>query len=571
MQTRRNKNLIFFTVLLISVFSVLPHISYSASLSVAPVTSRTTVGNVVSVRVLVSTQGKSINNAESTIIFPKDLVDIISVNKNASIFSLWVEEPKFSNIDGKLTFNGGVPNPGYIGDGGEIVTINLRTKKAGTASIVFTESAVRENNGLGTDILSTTQPGVIVIDAAALPTTSPYPTLASELPAKPIVTSTTNPDQNAWYSNKTSSFNWTVPSGVTSIQTLLSKSAVSTPTVAYDNSVSQRTILDMEDGISYFHIRYVNSQGAGPIARHKVQIDTVSPEKFTTVVKNQGVYDVVGLNAVDKLSGVDSYSIKIDGNQAVKILASDLTSKEYNLPTQNPGDHELVVVAYDKAGNHTESSTIYTSGEILSPEISINPANLTVGDPLKVSGKSEYSNTDVEIYIENTKGAKDTYKAKTNDSGEYETTLNNLTRNGDFKVYSKLIFSDLVKSDNSNVVNLKVSDTSFVRTTKTVTFTLLALITLVTLFIALLVISYLGWHKFFGLKKKLNRDFNATINDIHKTLMMFKEELSDQLKVLEATKEDRVLNKKEEKIFKELQNNIDDIDNMIEKKLKKLK
>ena len=570
MQIRRSKNIFAIVALLISVFTLTPRTIDAASLSVAPVSSRTTVGNVVSVRVLVATQGKSINNAESTIVFPKDLVDIISVSRNSSIFSLWVDEPKFSNIDGKLTFNGGVPNPGYTGENGEIFTVNLRTKKAGTASIVFTESAVRENNGLGTDILSTTQPGVVIIDPAVAPTDTPV-ALAKDVPAKPVVTSTTNPDQNTWYSNKVSSFNWTVPSGVTSVQTLLSKSAVSTPTIAYDASVSQKTYNNMEDGISYFHIRYINGQGNGAIAHYKVQIDTVSPDKFTTVVKRDGVYDVVALNAVDSLSGIDSYSIKIDDGQPLRVLKSDIKDINYKLPVQYSGDHELVIVAYDKAGNHTESSTVYTSGDIAKPSISVSNTSLTVGDSVTIEGESEYMNTDVEVNLVNSKGISEVLKTRTDDNGDFKYVIDRFKSNGDFKLSAKLVFSELVKSESSNILTLKVSDTSFVKATKTITLTLASLITIVTLLIALILITYLGWHKFFGLKKKLNRDFNATINDIHKTLMMFKEELADQLKNLEAVKEDRVLNKKEEKIFKELQNNIDDIDEMIEKKFKKLK
>lgn len=91
------------------------------------------------------------------------------------------------------------------------------------------------------------------------------------------------------------------------------------------------------------------------------------------------------------------------------------------------------------------------------------------------------------------------------------------------------------------------------------------------LLLALLFALYIGWHKFFGLKRRLNKEVQQTVNETHRALMIFKDELNRQLKLLEKTKADRELNRKEEKIFKELQDNIDDIDSFISKNLKKIK
>jgi hypothetical protein len=81
----------------------------------------------------------------------------------------------------------------------------------------------------------------------------------------------------------------------------------------------------------------------------------------------------------------------------------------------------------------------------------------------------------------------------------------------------------------------------------------------------------MGWHKFFGLRKRLDIEMEEVVEGTHKALMLFKDELGNQLEVLEEAREDRVLNKKEEKIFKELQKNIDAIDDFISKRLKKIR
>jgi hypothetical protein len=140
----------------------------AATLSFSPGSTSVSTGNIVSVRAIVSTDGKAINSADGTITFPTDLLDVISVNKNSSIFSLWVEDPKFSNYGGTITFDGGVPNPGFTGQSGEVLSIVFKAKKSGNATIVYSDAAVRANDGLGTDVLNAKVPGSIAISTTVI-------------------------------------------------------------------------------------------------------------------------------------------------------------------------------------------------------------------------------------------------------------------------------------------------------------------------------------------------------------------------------------------------------------------
>jgi len=60
----------------------------AASLYLSPASSTVSVGNIFSVKVIVNTSGKPINNAESIIQFPVDMLEVVSVSKSSSIFSL---------------------------------------------------------------------------------------------------------------------------------------------------------------------------------------------------------------------------------------------------------------------------------------------------------------------------------------------------------------------------------------------------------------------------------------------------------------------------------------------------
>ena len=111
--------------LLLGIFFFFFGSAEAATLFTRPSQASVSVGNIINVQVLVNTGGKAINNAEGTIQFPKDFLEVISLDTKSSIFSLWVEEPGFSNGIGQATFNGGAPNPGFTGSNGSVPSITF--------------------------------------------------------------------------------------------------------------------------------------------------------------------------------------------------------------------------------------------------------------------------------------------------------------------------------------------------------------------------------------------------------------------------------------------------------------
>lgn len=142
--------LLFFTLVL------LPQAKVSAdTLFVSPTSGNYNVGQTFSLRVLVSTSGKAVNAISGSVSFPRDQVQVTSVSKTGSILSLWVVEPTFSNAVGSVNFEGVVPNPGYIGSSGTVLTINFRVVATGDAPIRVSSGSILANDGLGTNILRT--------------------------------------------------------------------------------------------------------------------------------------------------------------------------------------------------------------------------------------------------------------------------------------------------------------------------------------------------------------------------------------------------------------------------------
>ena len=153
-------------VLLVLVLCV-PGYAHAATLSITPSTKSVSVGDIVTLTVQVNSAGTAINNAEGVVSFSPSQLSVLSVSKNNSIFTLWIQEPTFSNSAGTVSFNGGVANPGYSGSGGALFTVTFQVLQPGTATISLQSAAVRANDGLGTDVMTAANGATLTLESEA--------------------------------------------------------------------------------------------------------------------------------------------------------------------------------------------------------------------------------------------------------------------------------------------------------------------------------------------------------------------------------------------------------------------
>lgn len=128
------------------------NISKSASIK-AEMPKTLKINQEVNIPVKINTANQNINAAEVYLKFNPTDLEVISLSKDKSFFTLWIkDQPAFSNEKGEISFAGGLPNPGFKGDG-QIGTIKLKVKKKGDVKIEFDQrSRALLNNGSGTEI-----------------------------------------------------------------------------------------------------------------------------------------------------------------------------------------------------------------------------------------------------------------------------------------------------------------------------------------------------------------------------------------------------------------------------------
>lgn len=336
----------------------------NGSLYLSPSSGKVSVGETFSLVLRVNTGGVAVNAAEGSIIFNQRELSVTSISRSGSIFSIWAAEPRFSNAEGTIEFAGGIPNPGYSGANGLLLTINFRAKAAttikGFTEIVLVSGSVLANDGEGTNILASLGKATYYINPSggSVPPVDASPAISQ--PTLIAISSTTHPDQGKWYSNINPEFKWELPDGIDAVSYLITDNPTSNPGAIPDGLVAGVKFNNIENGVNYFHLRFRENGAWGPISHFKFQVDSKPPQEFNVLIVDDNSNEPkLTFESRDDLSGIDHYEIKIDTNDWLMIDKS-VAGKPYGLIIKGYGKHQVMIKAVDGAGNSTTASAMVT-------------------------------------------------------------------------------------------------------------------------------------------------------------------------------------------------------------------
>jgi hypothetical protein len=570
-----SKKILYFgvgTLLLISTVFFTKAVE-AATMSLSPFAAQTAPGKLVTIRVSVNTQDKYINNSEGTIAFSADLLEVVSVNSQNSIFTLWVERPNYSNSAGTVSFNGGVPNPGYNGNGGEALSIVFKAKKAGTASISFSGVAIRENDGLGTDIFSGSNSIQIGISepVAEVKKETPQTITKQNLDVSSDteknktpetengsvrVYSSTHSDQGAWYSARDVALTWQLPADALAVQTFMGHSTVVNSYVLYKAPINHKEIDGVKDGVWYFNIRYQTSKGWSKVTSFRINIDTQPPTKPSVkIVDIENGKKGLMVDADDTLSGIDYYNIIIDNQTPIKVTAKDAVQL-VKLPILSSDTHNIIAEVYDKAGNKNEIETSIIIDQTTPPVINNYFEKITTGQSQVVSGSSIYARTKIIFTYKEENGVENNSEITTDDSGNFvwKSEPINFAGNYQFWAYVNGVEKkglespkyDFKVGQSEQAIHLKTTAEVERPVSRSYNYLWIVVVSLLALIIILLV--YI-----FFLRKKLNLEKNKSKQFLQELI----ERANSQTDALEGKKNNRAFNKRERDALEDLKGTID--------------
>jgi hypothetical protein len=452
---RRDFTKITFSVFIALVFVVLfstfyfllsnSAIAQNGSLYLSPSSGQVSVGQTFSLVLRVNTGGTAINAAEGSVVFDQSKFTITSISKSGSVFTIWAEEPKFSNAEGTIEFAGGLPNPGYSGSNGLVMTIAFKAKTATTVSgstdITFVSGGILANDGYGTNILSSLGKATYSISPGVI-TPTPIPgerEISVPTVSRVNVTSQTHPDSSKWYSNNNPLFKWDVPSGVSEVISVLSRRANSPPIISYSPPISEKLLTDLGEGEWYLNARFRTSAGLGPITSFKFNIDTQVPLPFS--ITRLDTDDPTNprpellFESSDITSGIDHYEFVVNDTEPIVISVSD-AGRSYVMPLQTPGEKNLEIKAFDRAGNSTLALLTVKVESIDVPHLNRVSEKVREGEGLIVEGTAK-PDQKVIIFAQHINGnLQNTYETTTDANGKFTLAITGLPI-GKYTIYAK--------------------------------------------------------------------------------------------------------------------------------------
>ncbi|MCA9365541.1 hypothetical protein KC723_01480 [Candidatus Kaiserbacteria bacterium] len=361
------------------LFFVFINYASAADVSITPSSGSYSVGQTFTATIKALPAGDSINAVEATIGFDSTVLQVVSVSKTGSAFSLWTTEPTFSNSAGTITFGGGSPTP--FSANSNLLSVTFRTLSAGQGTVSFNTASVLAADGLGTNVLDNKINATYTVSGAAVPEPEPEPvsqpepttskpedndaTIAfGDPPRAPEVGSQAFLDPEIWYNVTDGIFTWTLPFDVNVVAVEVATSSENQPEenedAIYDPPIEEFVLSseNVKDGIQYLSIKFKNQVGWGTVLNRKVMIDTTPPEKFpiNVVAANKtNAFPRLTFEATDKTSGIAKYVMFVADREPFEITP-DEARVGYLLSDLIDGTYTVKVVAYDMAGNTIESS-----------------------------------------------------------------------------------------------------------------------------------------------------------------------------------------------------------------------
>jgi len=441
-----------------ALFILAPISAHAAALNFSPPSGSYIVGSTFSVNITVESADQAMNAASGIVSFPWDKLEVVSISKQGSIFSLWPAEPSFSNNQGTVSFEGIVLNPGYTGASGKILTITFRARNTGQANLNFSTGSVLANDGTGTNILKGLRVAVLTLTSAGETPLVPQAKTPVATSNAPSITSPTHPDQTKWYTDNTPEFSWELPQGAFEVRTFIGKSPASNPSVSYVPPISKKKIDELPDGTYYFALQVRTAAGWSAVSRYLVNIDTTPPKPFSISFRdgNSGLnpQPVVSFNTTDNGSGIRHYEVKV-GSDAKPVKATSAQSSLYELPPQVPGTYTLFVSAADNAGNIRNNSAEFTIEGIDVPVITYYPETVQVGDVVKIRGTT-YPSSDVSVYIREGDRLISEEKTKSDALGDFVLVVSKRLDSGVYKFTARVTDERGAKSNETAPLTISV-------------------------------------------------------------------------------------------------------------------
>lgn len=549
----------------------------AASLFLSPSTGTYAIGSTFQVGVRVSSGDDEINAAEGTIIYDKDVLEVAGIAKGTA-FLFWTTEP--SSGGGSVRFGGGNPKP-FKGAASNVINISFKAKRAGVAQVRFASGAVLANDGVGSNILTSMGSGSYTIvpqeeapqsGVPAEEATKEEPKKAEEAAPKidgkerikPVVRSSTHPDQDFWYREGEVRFEWDLPAGADAVSLSFDQRENGDPGQESLGPIKEKQFVAGASGAWYLHIKFKDKAGWGTITHHKILIDKNPPSFFNFNIDNSatGSWPILHLESLDDESGIERYELFIGSlEHQSHVLESD--KKTLELRDLEPGRHTVLIKVIDKAGNQRVETAEFVIPALPVPDIKAYPAEVKPADRFYMSGTAPAMSR-LRIFIEQGQLIASS-SATAGTDGNWTYIHSDSLPKGQYSVYVEAVNEIGMRSEPSPRKNFVVNPPIFVRIGSFIIDYFTAIVSAIFLFLlSMMSIVYL----IAFVRKRLKRETIEAEEVAKHVLKSFREEMDEEFAKLLQDETKAAGRKHKEEVILHLDGRLDEVEEKILKEMK---
>jgi hypothetical protein len=554
---------------LLIVFGAASHVD-AASLAVSPSTAVYTSGQVFTVNIVVNTDGKSVNAAEGSLSFNPNELSVVSVDRNNSIFNLWVAEPAFSNSAGTISFSGGLPS-GYSGRVGTIMSVTFRAVGSGAVRANFRDGSVLANDGRGTNILTSMNGGTYTIQTASV---APEPEVIEYIapantPAQPDITSNTHGDSTQWHSSNKAVLSWTIPNDVIEVRTLLNENPTTVPTKVYDPPIRTITLEDLPEGVSYFHLQFRNEDGWGRVNHYRLAVDTEKPSSIDIYqsedVNHTNPVQKLVVDVVDDTSVVRFYKVQVREEDPFEYI-DETGSSTITLPTLAPGSYSVFVEAFDEAGNSIIGTYSFIIESFAKPVFTEYPTQINEEVIPVIKGETR-PNATVEVQVNRVGAEPNIYSLMSDENGQFIFIPEGTLQTGVYELRAQAVDAFDAQSEMSDTIRIAVQQPGYLRIGSLIVSVLSVIIPL------LVMIFMLGigvWYLFIIAKRfrrKVGVESQEALEILHKEFSELKMTLHTQETEMQNSRKTKKLTKAETEMIEVMDRALQTSQQKVEKEI----
>ncbi len=291
-------------------------------------------GDTIAVEVRIDSAGRLVNTIDLHVAYSPTYLQIIRVERQDRIWTLWPNSPSWDNHTGQLELSAGRPH-GLVAIDASVATVLFRVMAAGLTSVIISQpaSAVYLNDGLGTRVGATGAHLDVPIGDSLVPVIQLDPA--------------TTPVPDAWSANDRVKIVWPVESG-TVYSYRWSNVVEDQPDDTPETNPGTFVQDQVDDGVYFFTIKSKLGDGLwSRVSQFRFLIDRQPPaafEIFALPAYQTGGQATISWSTTDQTSGVAEYRVLINGHDRGSVTSPLVLDPEWS-------GTRLTIRALDGAGN----------------------------------------------------------------------------------------------------------------------------------------------------------------------------------------------------------------------------